>query len=261
MRVRLKKRDIQRDPAPIPSYTPKRGPVRSKAQKARRAHLPVVAFMAYGRTFQQNSFLLPPRREITPVIDDQPVLDIDNPMCERPTSPGMTNHQRKRETQWERWQRDVIPLLVPTYMAYMSRSQSLRNTTTINHVPCECGSRTIEVILLDFTILEKIKLKICDCTPSQTAPQQLLLRGFFPCAPLLPSLAVSLKLLDFVSELFVNIPPNNTAWCKAHERFLDRLGYKLTTEGSLRKRFGNALVWYTALKDATTNHVDAVLSR
>ncbi|KAG6805937.1 hypothetical protein H0H92_013348, partial [Tricholoma furcatifolium] len=109
--------------------------------------------------------------------------------------------------------------------------------------------------------LERIKLNICDCTPSQSAPHLLLLRGFFPCAPLFPSLAVSLQVLDFASELFVNIPPNNTAWCKAHERFLHRLGYKLTTEGSLRKRFGNALVWYNALKDATTSHVDSILNR
>ncbi|KAG6806597.1 hypothetical protein H0H92_010723, partial [Tricholoma furcatifolium] len=109
--------------------------------------------------------------------------------------------------------------------------------------------------------LERIKLNICDCTPSQSAPHLLLLRGFFPCAPLFPSLTVSLQVLDFASELFVNIPRNNTAWCKAHEHFLHRLGYKLTTEGSLRKRFGNALVWYNALKDATTSHVDSILNR
>ncbi|KAG6912281.1 hypothetical protein DXG01_015703, partial [Tephrocybe rancida] len=29
--------------------------------------------------------------------------------------------------------------------------------------------------------------------------------------------------------------------------------------GSLRKRFGNALVWYNVLQDATTRHVDQVL--
>ncbi|KAG6912202.1 hypothetical protein DXG01_016469, partial [Tephrocybe rancida] len=30
-------------------------------------------------------------------------------------------------------------------------------------------------------------------------------------------------------------------------------------KGSLRKRFGNALVWYNVLQDATTRHVDQVL--
>ncbi|KAG6912732.1 hypothetical protein DXG01_012566, partial [Tephrocybe rancida] len=29
--------------------------------------------------------------------------------------------------------------------------------------------------------------------------------------------------------------------------------------GSLQKRFGNALVWYSVLQDATTHHVDQVL--
>ncbi|KAG6823843.1 hypothetical protein H0H92_008913, partial [Tricholoma furcatifolium] len=211
MRVRLKKRDILREPTSTPSYTPKRGPVRSKAQRARCAHLLAVAFMAYGRTFQQNAFLLPrpSRSEKPPLNDGQLFGDPENPMFDPPTSPTMTNHQRKRETQWKRWQEEVVPQLVPLYMEYMSRSKSLRNSPAANHV----------------------------------------------------HLAVGLKVLDFVSELFVNIPPNNTAWCKAHERFLDRLGYKLTTKGSLRKRFGNALLWHNALKDATASHVDAVLNR
>ncbi|KAG6823501.1 hypothetical protein H0H92_010012, partial [Tricholoma furcatifolium] len=220
--------------------------------------------MAYGRTFQQNAFLLPrlSRSELPPLNDDQPLADHENPMFDTPSSPGMTTHQRKRDTQWKRWQEEVVPQLVPSYMEYMSRSKSLRNNPPPNHLQCDCHSRrTIEVILIEFDSLDRITLNVCSCAPSQSAPQQLLLRGFFPCAPLFPSLAVGLKVLDFVSELFVNIPPNNTAWCKAHERFLDRLGYKLTPEGSLRKRFGNALLWYNALKDATASHVDAVLHR
>ncbi|KAG6904312.1 hypothetical protein DXG01_011033, partial [Tephrocybe rancida] len=36
-------------------------------------------------------------------------------------------------------------------------------------------------------------------------------------------------------------------------------GYKLAYEGSLRKRFGNALVWYNVLQDATTRHIDQIL--
>ncbi|KAG6807595.1 hypothetical protein H0H92_006971 [Tricholoma furcatifolium] len=245
------------------SYTPKRGPVRSNAQKAHRAHLPAVAFMAYGRTFQQNSFLLPrpPRTQTPPLGHELPLVDHDNPMLDEPDIPGTSSHQRKRETQWKRWQNEIIPQLVAPYMEYMSRTMSLRNSLPTKHIPCDCPTRRTIEKPRDAPGLEKIKLDICVCASSQSAPQQLLLQGYFPCAPLFPSLAVSLKVLDFVSELFLNIPPNNTAWCKAHERFLDRLGFKLTTEGSMRKRFGNTLVWYNALKDATTTHIDEVLNR
>ncbi|KAG6903838.1 hypothetical protein DXG01_014472, partial [Tephrocybe rancida] len=74
-----------------------------------------------------------------------------------------------------------------------------------------------------------------------------------------PTLAVDIKVLDFVSSLFLNIAPNNTGWTKTMETFLEKQGYKLKTEGSLWKRFGNALVWYNVLQDATTQHVEDIL--
>ncbi|KAJ6451135.1 hypothetical protein C8R45DRAFT_848602 [Mycena sanguinolenta] len=39
---------------------------------------------------------------------------------------------------------------------------------------------------------------------------QLLQRGYFPCAPLEPTLAIELRVVEFVRRLFLNIPPNNT---------------------------------------------------
>jgi hypothetical protein len=57
-------------------------------------------------------------------------------------------------------------------------------------------------------------------------------RGLFPCSPLAPTLAVDLRVLEFVTRLFVHIPPNNTGWCKTVEEFLDSQGYKLTTKVS-----------------------------
>lgn len=41
-----------------------------------------------------------------------------------------------------------------------------------------------------------------------------------------------MRVLQFVSLLFIRIAPNHTAWCKAVEDFLDGMGYKLTTEVS-----------------------------
>ncbi|KAG6904194.1 hypothetical protein DXG01_011807 [Tephrocybe rancida] len=123
---------------------------------------------------------------------------------------------------------------------------------------CTCGmpGRDIEVIVVHFDNLEKITLTICLCSP---APRQLIQRGCFALAPLEPTLAVDFKVLDFVSTLFLHVAPNNTGWTDTVETFLAKQGYKLAAEGSLRKRFGNALVWYNVLQDATTCHVDQVL--
>ncbi|KAG6913212.1 hypothetical protein DXG01_008697 [Tephrocybe rancida] len=123
---------------------------------------------------------------------------------------------------------------------------------------CTCGmpGRDIEVIVVHFDNLEKITLTICPCSP---APQQLIRHGCFASAPLEPTLAVDFKVLDFVSTLFLHVAPNNTGWTDTVETFLAKQGYKLAAEGSLQKRFGNALVWYNVLQDATTRHIDQVL--
>lgn len=53
--------------------------------------------------------------------------------------------------------------------------------------------------------------------------------GYFPCAPYHPTLAVDIRMLQFVTKLFVRVSPNNTAWCATVEDFLQGLGYKLAS--------------------------------
>ncbi|KII82805.1 hypothetical protein PLICRDRAFT_120248, partial [Plicaturopsis crispa FD-325 SS-3] len=104
--------------------------------------------------------------------------------------------------------------------------------------------------------IEKIELTVCVCKP---AALQLLNRGLFPCAPRAPSLAVDLRLLEFVKTLFVRMAPNATAWCDALESFLHGRGYKLETRNSIRRRFSNSLLWYGSLVNAAKIHVASYL--
>lgn len=69
-------------------------------------------------------------------------------------------------------------------------------------------------------------LTLCKCQPPAL---QLLRLGLFPCAPLEPSLAVDLTMLELVGEYFVHAAPNTTAWCDTLESFLGARKYKLTT--------------------------------
>ena len=87
-----------------------------------------------------------------------------------------------------------------------------------------------EDLLIPFIGLHVIELKICGCSP---AAQQLVSRGLFPCAPLAPSLAVDIALLQFTQALFVRLPPNTTSFCETLEYFLEARGYKLTTRVSV----------------------------
>ena len=96
---------------------------------------------------------------------------------------------------------------------------TMRHKDVIIHLCCMCTD-------MAFLELQMIEIRACQCSP---AAQQLLSRGLFPCAPIAPTLAVDLKMLDFVQELFVRMPPNTTSWCEAIEAFLGKRGYKLTT--------------------------------
>ncbi|KAF9511131.1 hypothetical protein BS47DRAFT_1299379 [Hydnum rufescens UP504] len=62
---------------------------------------------------------------------------------------------------------------------------------------------------------------------------QLVCQGFFPCSPLAPTLAVSLDMLEFVSDLFVNMAPNERAWAAALTKYLKACRHEFSTGDSL----------------------------
>lgn len=72
-----------------------------------------------------------------------------------------------------------------------------------------------------------MEIEACQCRP---AAEQLLRSGLFPSAPLRPTVAVDLRVLELAMKLFVRMPPNNTAWTAAMEDFLSGLGYTLETK-------------------------------
>jgi len=132
------------------------------------------------------------------------------------------------------------------------------------------------VVLLHllFWFLEIEKRTFCTCN---NVPIQLINLGLFPSAPLLPTLAVDLQVLDFVRELFVNAAPNITAWCNTLESFLSARSFKLITrvfflffsfllisdcfQNSLWGRFTNALHWYSVLVDSKNTEISGFLNQ
>ncbi|KIM39165.1 hypothetical protein M413DRAFT_75239, partial [Hebeloma cylindrosporum] len=151
----------------------------------------------------------------------------------------------KKQKQWRKWSEDVIPALLQPYMTLLRETEGLRNINSKRQADgcdgCSEG-RLLNVTCVYFDNLEKMTL----CTCNEPA-LQLLQKGFFPCAPQLPTLAVDLGVLDFARDLFINAAPNTTAWCETLEGFLSARSFKLSTRDSLRGRFGNALKWYATL--------------
>ncbi|KIJ65316.1 hypothetical protein HYDPIDRAFT_70215, partial [Hydnomerulius pinastri MD-312] len=99
-------------------------------------------------------------------------------------------------------------------------------------------------------------LRCCSCS---TAPAQLMTMGLFACAPLYPSLAVDLRVLELVKTLFVCIAPNTTAWTEALETFLDGCGYELKIKNSLWRCFSNAYHWYCVLIIQNDDHLSSLV--
>lgn len=97
-----------------------------------------------------------------------------------------------------------------------------------------------------------------DCSK---AAVQLVRSGLFPCSPVYPTLAIDIRVLDFVRRLFLRIAPNYTAWCSAATDFLASQGYHLPGDDPLRRRFANALQWFISLCDMAVIEVDSILQR
>ncbi|KAL0059175.1 hypothetical protein AAF712_014098 [Marasmius tenuissimus] len=177
--------------------------------------------------------------------------------------PAASVHMRRRTNQVSRWNSEILPQLLGPYMALLRQTQNLRLEPDFAStlLPCTCPGNTIslEVTVVTFDRLDKIRLFVCHC-PDKRAAIQLLQRGLFPCAPLHPTLAVDMKLLDLVTKLFLRVPPNQTAWSSALEDFIAARGYRLQGEDPLRRRFANALQWYNALQFRCEAHLDGLVA-
>ncbi|KAJ7627710.1 hypothetical protein DFH06DRAFT_1338877 [Mycena polygramma] len=174
-----------------------------------------------------------------------------------PPDPG--RHRRKKAAQWQRWQQEVLPALLPHYATLLYDTKSLRKVD--GRMPpsstCHCTTTKLhKVAIVRFSSIEDVELHVCQCS---SAAIQLIQLGTFGCAPILPSLAVDLRVLEFTMNLFLQISPNNTALTIALERALAAMGFQLEHQNSLRRRFGNCLMWYTHLRKLLTQRYDRLI--
>ncbi|KAK7454576.1 hypothetical protein VKT23_011328 [Stygiomarasmius scandens] len=191
-------------------------------------------------------------------LDSRPLEHVNDDM---PLSPSKSPHKKKRDRQWKRWLKEVIPSLVEPYMEMVEKTKNLRLHATLQlEDQCSCiNGRYLNVTVIRFTGIERVEVWYCGtCCP--TAPQ-LIRSGLFPCAPFVPSLAVKIHMLDFLARLFLRISPNVTTWCGALSDYLRQQGYWLNGQDPLRRRFGNCLLWFNSLQDAIRIRLRSDLER
>ncbi|KAJ7684879.1 hypothetical protein DFH06DRAFT_968141 [Mycena polygramma] len=215
----------------------------------------------YGLTVPRANEAAPPLSDADRAAQDFAEGASDGPDIMRigdtpPPLPGQ--HSRKRAAQWQRWQQEVIPSVLPHYATLLYESKSLRDLDGRNPTPSSCGCQMkhLRVAIVHFSSIEDVELNVCKC---RTAAVQLMQLGAFGCAPIAPSLAVDLRVLEFTTNLFLQISPNNSAFTIALERVLANMGFQLTHQDSLRRRFGNCLMWYTYLRGRLKTHYSSII--
>ncbi|KIK22862.1 hypothetical protein PISMIDRAFT_101701 [Pisolithus microcarpus 441] len=130
--------------------------------------------------------------------------------------------------QWQRWSSTTIPSLIEPYLAYWRLSGNFWDVVNYELPQCNCqSSRQLKVLCIQFNGSKTVDLMVCPCVPTAV---QLLQMGFFPCAPLGPTLAISLPVLSLVRQLFMCMPLNISAWSESLEAYLGGMGYEVDTK-------------------------------
>ncbi|KIJ35183.1 hypothetical protein M422DRAFT_83346, partial [Sphaerobolus stellatus SS14] len=71
--------------------------------------------------------------------------------------------------------------------------------------------------------------------------------GLFGCAPIKPSMAFDVNLLDLISMNIMFLAPNVVGWALTLESFWQERGYSLGQRECVHRQFSNTLHWYTVL--------------
>ncbi|KAK7444534.1 hypothetical protein VKT23_015212 [Stygiomarasmius scandens] len=224
--------------------------------RSQRENLAPQVHLGHGRALFQDHAASTGPEGLAPVAGTD-----EGFIASAPYEPTPSRHYRKCEQQLARWS-EVLSGAQKAYMELLRITNDLRDVPPmrIRSARCSCctNARELKIDVVQFDKFETVRLWASDCN---LAISQLIQSGLFPCAPKQPTLAVDVRMLDFVSRLFLRVSPNHTAWCSAVEDFLRCQGYRLQGKDPLQRRFGNALQWFSSLKAQNDVFIKSLLSK
>ncbi|KIJ34732.1 hypothetical protein M422DRAFT_181663, partial [Sphaerobolus stellatus SS14] len=169
-------------------------------------------------------------------------------------------YRHKKSNQYRQWINDIIPNLQDPYLRIrrLTEEGRLPPPEVEHEVICQCActcnkvSPKSNVVLAYWDRLEEVTILYCDCKP---ASEQLMSRGFFPCAPIRPSMAFDMSLLDLISANMHYLAPNISGWGLTLEWFWQSRVYSIGSREIVKRRFTNTYQWYNVLKDAAATTI------
>ncbi|KAF9508734.1 hypothetical protein BS47DRAFT_1302366 [Hydnum rufescens UP504] len=167
-------------------------------------------------------------------------------------------HACRKHAQAHQWNNTVLPSLIHPYMKFWREQHHSSSLDESGQFICKCSSRhhTLEVTSIHMEWIEDVVLDVCEC---RSAPVQLVQCGFFPCTPVWPTLAVSLDMLEFISELFCHIAPNERGWVATLTKYLKTHGYCFAMGDSFCHCFANVLAHYQQLVELVDAEVEKLV--
>ncbi|KAJ7718391.1 hypothetical protein B0H14DRAFT_3521701 [Mycena olivaceomarginata] len=82
-------------------------------------------------------------------------------------TPDKTKHRRARAKQWERWQGEILPALLPEFGRVLQETKSLRDLEgRRQQTPsCHCLVKIHNISIVRFSCIEDLELQFCSCAP------------------------------------------------------------------------------------------------
>jgi hypothetical protein len=119
-------------------------------------HVGFTEFSTCGRTHMVTR----PEKDVEENLRSEP--DLWEP--DRTPPPSPSKHGRKRVAQWQRWQTEVIPNLIPHYIDVLYESKSLRDLEKLvpQSTACNCVGHTRKITIIRFSCTWAI---IVHCSP------------------------------------------------------------------------------------------------
>jgi CxC1 like cysteine cluster associated with KDZ transposases len=142
----------------------------------------------------------------------------------------LSRHAQWKHAQARWWGDNILPSLIRPFMRFQREWNTGARVDSIEPCVCLQCHHLLKIVCVHMEYLGNIDLVVCSHCP---AAIQLVGWGLFPCSPLAPTLAVSMDMLEFVSDLFVNMAPNEQAWATTLTKYLKAHGHEFATGDSL----------------------------
>lgn len=160
----------------------------------------------------------------------------------------------------------MIPRLIPVWLELLRISEGLR-TVSRELDSCECLPTVhrlkVTLVSLEGTLVlaERYTYSLFFSTPgisiitvcSCRGPQSLLRIGYLVSAPIRPTYAFDVQMLDFMRLLHQRTAPNKSAWSASLEVYLKARGHTIRGKDVIRRKLTTSLRWFIYLL-AETEH-------